>query len=65
MKVSIEEKFNCVMNNDNHDGARPDHPDVFLIKILTVLMRMQRKLIKTNRDLLRSLQSLGRTVVRT
>ena len=31
MKVSIEEKFNCVMNNDNHDyGARLDHPDVFL-----------------------------------
>jgi hypothetical protein len=30
MKVSIEEKFKCVMNNDNHDEARPDHPDVFL-----------------------------------
>jgi hypothetical protein len=34
MKVSIEEKFNCDMNNDNHDGARPDHPDVFLQKTL-------------------------------
>ena len=35
MKVSIEEKFNCDMNNDNHDdGARPDHLDVFLIKAL-------------------------------
>ena len=46
MKVSIEEKFNCDMNNDNHDGARLDcdmnndnydgarldHPDVFLKK---------------------------------
>ena len=33
MKVSIEEKFNCVMNNDNHDdGARPDHLDIFLKK---------------------------------
>ena len=30
VKVSIEEKFKCVMSNDNHDGARPDHPDVFL-----------------------------------
>jgi hypothetical protein len=30
-----EEKFNCAMNNDNHDdGARPDHPDVFLKKTL-------------------------------
>jgi hypothetical protein len=32
MKVSIEEKFDCVMNKDNYDGARPDHPDVFLKK---------------------------------
>jgi hypothetical protein len=32
MKVSIEEKFNCDMNNDNYDGARLDHPDVFLKK---------------------------------
>ena len=30
MKVSIEEKFKCVMNNDNRDAARLDHPDVFL-----------------------------------
>jgi hypothetical protein len=34
MKVSIEEKFNCVTNNDNLDEARPDHPDVFLKKAL-------------------------------
>ena len=32
IKVSIEEKFDCVMNNDDYDGARPDHPDVFLKK---------------------------------
>ena len=30
MKVSIEEKFKCVMNNDNHDGATLDYPDVVL-----------------------------------
>jgi hypothetical protein len=30
MKVSIEGEFKCVMNNDNHDRARQDHPDVFL-----------------------------------
>jgi hypothetical protein len=34
MKVSIEEKFNCDMNNDNYDGAKLDHPDVFLKKTL-------------------------------
>ena len=34
MKVSVEEKFNCDMNNDYHDEARPDHPDIFLKKTL-------------------------------
>jgi hypothetical protein len=27
-----QEKFNCVMNNDNYDGARLDHLNVFLKK---------------------------------
>ena len=56
MKVSIEEKFNCVMNNDKTMTEQGQITPLSSSKnTAAVSMRLYNKLMKTYHDLLRSL----------